>query len=132
MQEKKCMDNSVLEAMVGKERADILVTFVAEDMISYVDAHLGVQDELDLFDDAIDQCIGENPVVQLIQMSDDDAISEFGMRLAIELEHIARSTDNVDSAGLASLRKRLARHYAEWLMSIGPDEGETGEDSEME
>lgn len=122
------MDSSVLEAMLGRDRADAVVSFVAEDVVDYVDAHLGVQDELDLFDEAIDKCVGDNPIVQLIQMSDDDAISEFGMRLAVELERIARTTDNVESAGRQTVWKRLAAHFAEWLMSVGPDEYESDQD----
>ena len=126
------MDSSVLEAMLGERRANEIVEFVAEDMIKYVDAHLGVQDELELFDEAIDQCVGENAFVQLVQMSDDDAISEFGMRLAVELESIARRTDDVESPGLASIRKRLAVHFAEWLMSVGPEEYEPGDEEDVQ
>ena len=87
------MENSVLEAILGRERADALVAFVADDIVKYVENHLGVEDEIDVFDDAIDSAVAENAIVQMIQISDDDAISEFGIRVAVELEAIARGTD---------------------------------------
>ncbi len=110
---------SVLEAMLGESRADSIVRFVAFDLIDYVDQHLGIEDESNIFDDAIDKCVSESPFVQLVQMSDDDAISELGMRIAVELESLARQTED---AGTMAIRKRLATHYANWLMSVGPDE----------
>ena len=80
------MENSVLEAMLGHERADALVAFVADDMVKYVENHLGVEDEIDVFDGAIDSVIAENAVVQMIQISDDDAISELALELQWNLK----------------------------------------------
>lgn len=117
--------NSILEAMLGEERADSLVKFISFDMVDYVDQHLGIEDELEVFDDAIDKCVSENPFIQLVQMSDDDAISELGMRIAVELEMLARHTED---AGTQAIRKRLASHYANWLMSVGPEEYEPEEE----
>lgn len=114
-------NNSILEAMIGTKRAEALVSFIASDMIKEASRHYGDGDEVDVFDEVIDVCIGENRIVQLIQMSDDDAISELGMRLAIELEMMARSTRDKKDAEIA---KRLAAHYASWLMSMSPEEYE--------
>lgn len=122
------MENSVLEAMLGHERAEALVVFVADDIVNYVDSHLGIEDEIDVFDDAIDSAVAENAVVKMIQISDDDAISEFGIRVAVELEAIARNTE--DDQGLMSVRKRLATHFANWLMSTNPDEFEMDDEDE--
>ena len=123
------MENSVLEAMLGRERADALVAFVADDMVKYVENHLGVEDEIDVFDGAIDSAIAENAVVQMIQISDDDAISEFGIRVAVELEAIARGSDDEDQEMMA-VRSRLATHFANWLMSTNPDEFEMDDEAE--
>ena len=122
------MENSVLEAILGRERADALVAFVADDIVKYVENHLGVEDEIDVFDDAIDSAVAENAIVQMIQISDDDAISEFGIRVAVELEAIARGTD--EDQGMMSVRKRLATHFANWLMSTNSDEFEMDDEVE--
>ena len=124
------MNSSILEAILGKRRANDFVSFVADDMMRYVDARLGTQDEFDIFEEAIDKCISENTIVQLIQMSDDDAISEFGIRLAVELERMARNADD-DGQGYKATMKRFAAHYASWLMSVGPEEYES-DDEEVE
>lgn len=117
------MEGSILEMMLGTEGAKDLVSFIASDMVEHVDKNLGLSDESDIFDGAIEVCITENPIVQLIQMSDDDAISEFGIRLAVELEKFGRRT--YDDVEVAAVRKRLAEHYANWLMSSS-----TGDDYE--
>lgn len=123
------MENSVLEAMLGRERADALVSFVADDIVKYVETHLGVEDEMEVFDSAIDKAVAENAIVQMIQMSDDDAISEFGIRVAVELEAIARGSDDEDQ-GMMAVRSRLATHFANWLMSTNPDEFEMDDEVE--
>ena len=116
------MENgSVLEAMLGSERADALVSFIATDMAAEAKDHYGDGDEIDVFDEVIDSCIGENPIVQLIQMSDDDAISELGMRIAVQLEMTAREAKDRKEAKIVS---RLAIHYANWLMAMSPEDYE--------
>ena len=105
------MQMSILESFLGTDRADKLIACLMQD----------IQDSLEnpketeageLFAWIVDDKIGSNPAVQVIQEADDDAIGEIVARLIVELDWQSRQGRSVSPKMHA-----FAEYLADWVLA---------------
>ena len=117
------MQMSILESFLGAERADKLIACLVQDIIDGFENPKEAEIEA-LFSWIVDDKIGSNPAVQVIQEADDDAIGEIIARLIVELDWQSRQ-----GRDYAARMQAFAAYLADWVLAHDEDE-EPAEDEE--
>ena len=115
------MQMSILESFLGADRADKLVACIMQDIVDGFENPKESELE-ELFAWIVDDKIGSNPAIQVIQEADDDAIGEIIARLIVELDWQSRQ-----GRDYASKMQAFAAYLADWVLAH-----EDEEDSEEE
>lgn len=117
------MQMSILDSILGSDRADKLVACILQDIVEAV-ANPKDADIEELFAWILDEKIGSNPTVQIVQSIDDDVVGELIARITVELDWQSRQTgEHVDRL------QAFAEYLAEWVASSEPSE-ESEEEAE--
>ena len=115
------MQMSILESFLGADRADKLIACIVQDIIDGFENPKESEIE-EQFTWIVDDKIGTNPAVQVIQEADDDAIGEIIARLIVELDWQSRQ-----GRDYAAKMQAFAAYLADWVLAH-----EDEEDSEEE
>ena len=121
------MQMSILESFLGVERSDKLIACLVQDIIDGFENPKEAELN-DLFAWIIDDKIGSNPAIQVIQEADDDAIGEIIARLIVELDWQSRQ-----GRDYAAKMQAFALYLADWVLAHNDEEEEeTPEDDYQE
>ena len=120
------MQMSILESFLGADRADKLVACIIQDIIDGFENPKEAELE-DLFAWIVDDKIGSNPAIQVIQEADDDAIGEIIARLIVELDWQSRQ-----GRDYAAKMQAFATYLADWVLAHDDEDEEEPEEDYAE
>lgn len=110
------MQMSILDSFLGADRSDKLVACIMQDIVDGFENPKEPELE-DLFAWIVDDKIGSNPAIQVIQEADDDAIGEIIARLIVELDWQSRQ-----GRDYAAKMQAFAAYLADWVLAHDDDE----------
>lgn len=110
------MQMSILDSFLGSERADKLVACIVQDIVDGF-ANPKEADTDELFAWILEEKIGGNPAVQIIQTIDDDVVGELVARIAVELDWQWRQ--NGENIGKM---QAFAEYLADWVVTNNSEE----------
>lgn len=112
------MQMSILESFLGADRADKLIACIVQDIIDGFENPKESEIE-EQFAWIVDDKIGTNPAVQVIQEADDDAIGEIIARLIVELDWQSRQ-----GRDYAAKMQAFAAYLADWVLAHEDEDSE--------
>lgn len=112
------MQMSILESFLGADRADKLIACIIQDITDGFENPKESELE-ELFAWIVDDKIGSNPAVQVIQEADDDAIGEIIARLIVELDWQSRQ-----GRDYAAKMQAFAAYLADWVLAHDEEDQE--------